>query len=106
VAINAPHDTNGPSTSISLDLDAPECSNSHNESNIQSSSEHQGVTTENSREVNPFAPPEDEPFENVFAPESSNEASSSGESNNAISFHYPQPHEHLKNGQLTKGLNN
>ena len=30
------------------------------------------MTSENSWEVNPFAPPEEEPFENVFAPESSN----------------------------------
>lgn len=54
------------------------------------------MTSDNSWEVNPFAPPEEEPFENVFAPQSSNETSSSGESNNAISVHYPQPHEHLK----------
>ena len=59
MAVNAPHDTNGPSTSISLDLDAPECSNSQNESNILSSSERQGVACDYSWEVNPFAPLEE-----------------------------------------------
>lgn len=106
MAENAPHDTNGPSTSISLDLDAPECSNTQNESNIQSSSEHQGVASDNSWEVNPFAPPEEEPFENVFAPESSNEASSLEESYNGISVHYPQPHEHLRKWTNDHPINN
>ena len=68
MAGNAPHDTNGPLVSISLNLEAPECSNTQIESNIQSSSEHQGVTSDYTLEVNPFAPPEEEPFENIFAP--------------------------------------
>ena len=41
IVVDAPHATNGPSTSISLDLDALECSNSQHESNVQSPSEYQ-----------------------------------------------------------------
>ena len=62
--VNAPHATSDPSSSISLGQDAPVPSHSQHASNVQSSSEHQGTATDNSYEVNPFAPPEDEPVEN------------------------------------------
>lgn len=94
--VNAPCATNGPSSSISLGQDAPVSNHSQHASNVQSSSEHQGTAAKNSCEVNPFAPPDDEPFENIFAPKFTNEASSSGESNSATSVHYPQPHERLR----------
>ena len=96
LAVDIPQATNDPSYSISLGQDAPVPSHSQHESNVQSSSEHQGTAADNSCEVNPFALQDDEPFENVFAPEFSNDASSSEESNSPISVHYPQPHEHLR----------
>jgi hypothetical protein len=61
---------------------------------------------DNSFEVNPFAPPDDEPFENVFAPESSNDTTFSEESNTPTSIHYPQPHEHLRKWTNDHPINN
>ncbi|GJV55918.1 hypothetical protein Tco_1456923 [Tanacetum coccineum] len=56
-------------------------------SNHQSSSVHHGVAAEHSFEVNPFAPADNEPFVNSFAPDPSFEASSSGEITIAESNH-------------------
>jgi hypothetical protein len=95
-AANVPQYTTGPSTSLSLDPEAPAISHSVSSSNVQSSSVHRVAAVDNSFEVNPFAPPDDEPFVNIFAPESSNDVTYSGESNTATSIHYPQPHEHLR----------
>ncbi|GJY55100.1 hypothetical protein Tco_0446764, partial [Tanacetum coccineum] len=84
-----------PSVSISVDQDAPSDSHSPSSSDHQSSIVHHGVTTEHSFEVNPFAPADNEPFVNSFAPDPSSEASSSGEITIAESNHSTQPHEHL-----------
>ncbi|GJY10833.1 retrovirus-related pol polyprotein from transposon TNT 1-94 [Tanacetum coccineum] len=46
-------------------------------------------------EDNPFAPADNDPFVNVFAPEPSSEASSSGDVSSAESTHLTQPHYHL-----------
>ncbi|GJU80950.1 hypothetical protein Tco_1283315 [Tanacetum coccineum] len=56
-------------------------------SNHQSSSVHHGVAVEHSFEVNPFAPADNEPFVNTFAPDPSSKASSSGEITIAESNH-------------------
>jgi hypothetical protein len=93
---NVPHVNAGPSTSLSWDPEAPTISHSVTTSNVQSSSVQRVAAVDNSFEVNPFAPPDDEPFVNFFAPESSNDATSSEESNTATSIHYPQPHEDLR----------
>lgn len=93
---NTPQDTNGPSASISIGQDSSSTSNSQTTSNIESLSIHLGTTVDKYFEVNPFAPPVDVPFENIFAPESSNDATSSGDSNTATSVYYPQPHDHLR----------
>ena len=61
--------------------DAPSASQSPSSLNLESPSVHQSTAVVNSFEVNLFAPPEDVPFENVFAPESSNDATYSGDSN-------------------------
>ncbi|GKB55174.1 retrovirus-related pol polyprotein from transposon TNT 1-94 [Tanacetum coccineum] len=45
---------------------------------------------------NPFAPVDYDPFVNVFAPEPSSEASSSGDVSSAESTHVIQPHHHLE----------
>ncbi|GKC46012.1 retrovirus-related pol polyprotein from transposon TNT 1-94, partial [Tanacetum coccineum] len=54
------------------------------------------IAADHSFEVNPFAPANHEPFVNVFAPDPSSEASSSGEISIAESNQSTQPHEHLQ----------
>ncbi|GJX36968.1 hypothetical protein Tco_0250271 [Tanacetum coccineum] len=67
-----------PSVSISVNSDAPLESYSPSSKDNQSSAVHIGVAAEHSVEVNPFASANPEPFVNVFAPEPSSKASSSG----------------------------
>ncbi|GJU53678.1 hypothetical protein Tco_1227392, partial [Tanacetum coccineum] len=63
---------------------------------LQSPSSHQGVATGSTIiEDNPFAPVDKVPLVNVFAPEPSSEASSSGDVRSAESTHVTQPHHHL-----------
>ena len=93
---NVPDVNAGPSTSLSWDPEAPTISRSTTTSNGESSFVQRVAAVDNSFEVNPFAPPDNEPFVNIFAPESSNDATSSEESNTATSVPYPQPHEHLR----------
>ncbi|GKF23122.1 hypothetical protein Tco_0075444 [Tanacetum coccineum] len=84
----------GPSVSISVNMDAPLEIYSPSSLDYQSSFVHIGVAAEQSIEVNPFAPADPEPFVNVFAPEPSSEASSSGDISIAEPNHSTQPHEH------------
>ncbi|GKB82729.1 retrovirus-related pol polyprotein from transposon TNT 1-94, partial [Tanacetum coccineum] len=65
-------------------------------SDQQSSLVHHGVAADHSLEVNPFAPADNEPFVNIFAPDPSSEASSSEEISIAESNQSTQPHEHLQ----------
>ncbi|GJZ49752.1 putative reverse transcriptase domain-containing protein [Tanacetum coccineum] len=95
-AAQAPVNPTGPSVSIPIDQEAPSGSHSPSSSDHQSSSVHIGVAAEQSIEVNPFAPADPEPFVNVFAPEPSSEASSSGDISIAEPNHSSQPHEHLR----------
>ncbi|GJX19454.1 retrovirus-related pol polyprotein from transposon TNT 1-94 [Tanacetum coccineum] len=69
----------GPSVSIPTDQEAPSRSHSPSSSDHQSSSVRQGVATEHSFEVNPFAAADPKPFVNVFALDLISEASSSGQ---------------------------
>ncbi|GJX41641.1 retrovirus-related pol polyprotein from transposon TNT 1-94 [Tanacetum coccineum] len=85
-----------PSVSIFVDQDAPSGSHSPSSSDHQSSSVHHGVAAENSFEVNPFAPADNKPFVNTFAPDPSSEASSSRDFTIAESTQSTQPHEHLR----------
>nr|GEW46304.1 integrase, catalytic region, zinc finger, CCHC-type, peptidase aspartic, catalytic [Tanacetum cinerariifolium] len=73
-----------PSVSISVDQDAPSTSHSPSSSDHQSSFVHQGVADNNSFEVNPFAPADNDPFVNIFAPGS--EASSFKDDIEGIDF--------------------
>ena len=57
--------------SVSITQDAPSENNSQTLLNSQPSSLQQGSAVDNSFEVNSFAPPDEAPFENIFAPESS-----------------------------------
>ncbi|GJS03757.1 retrovirus-related pol polyprotein from transposon TNT 1-94 [Tanacetum coccineum] len=68
----------GTPSSTTIDQDAPSPSPSPSSSALQSPSLHQGIAAE-SREDNPFAPVDNDSFINVFAPEPSSEASSSGD---------------------------
>ncbi|GJY58548.1 hypothetical protein Tco_0458440 [Tanacetum coccineum] len=79
LAAQAPVNPTGPSASIPIDQEAPSRSHSPSSSDHQSSSVNISVAAEQSIEVNPFAPTDPEPFVNVFAPEPSSEASSSGD---------------------------
>ncbi|GKG48136.1 hypothetical protein Tco_0510021, partial [Tanacetum coccineum] len=65
-------------SSTTIDQDAPSPSHSPSFLALQSPSLHQGVAAESTLlEDNPFDPVDNNPFINVFAPESSSEASSS-----------------------------
>ncbi|GJU56823.1 retrovirus-related pol polyprotein from transposon TNT 1-94, partial [Tanacetum coccineum] len=67
-------------SSTTIDQDAPSPSHSPSSSALQSPSLHQGIAFESTlMEDNPFAPIDNNPFINVFAPEPSSEASSSGD---------------------------
>ncbi|GKG39129.1 hypothetical protein Tco_0463274, partial [Tanacetum coccineum] len=68
-----------PSVSIFVDQDAPLGSYSPSSSDYQYSFVHHGVEAKNSFEVNPFALADNKPLVNTFTPNSSSEASSSGD---------------------------
>ncbi|GJS74526.1 retrovirus-related pol polyprotein from transposon TNT 1-94 [Tanacetum coccineum] len=84
----------GTPSSTTIDQDAPSPSPSPSSSALQSPSLHQGIAAE-SREDNPFAPVDNDSFINVFAPEPSSEASSSGDLSSAESPFVTQTLHHL-----------
>nr|GEU35337.1 retrovirus-related Pol polyprotein from transposon TNT 1-94 [Tanacetum cinerariifolium] len=70
----------GTPSSTTINQDAPSLSHSPSSSALQSPSLHQGIATESTlMEDNPVAPIDNNPFRNVFAPEPSSDASSSGD---------------------------
>ncbi|GJS19865.1 retrovirus-related pol polyprotein from transposon TNT 1-94 [Tanacetum coccineum] len=70
----------GTPSSTTIDQDAPSPSHSPLSSALQSPSSQQGVVAGSTIiEDNPFAPVDNDPFVNVFSPEPSSEASSSGD---------------------------
>ncbi|GJV58668.1 retrovirus-related pol polyprotein from transposon TNT 1-94 [Tanacetum coccineum] len=78
-AVLVPVNSVGTPSSTSIDQDAPSPSHSPSLA-LQSSSLHQGVATDSTLiEDNPFAPVDNHPFINVFAPEPSSKASSFGD---------------------------
>ncbi|GKB57952.1 hypothetical protein Tco_0914138 [Tanacetum coccineum] len=86
----------GTPSSTTIDQDAPSPSHSPSSSALQSSSSHQGVIARSTIiEDNPFAHVDNDPFVNMFAPEPSSKASSSGDARSAESTHVTQPHHHL-----------
>ncbi|GKF01234.1 hypothetical protein Tco_0028157 [Tanacetum coccineum] len=93
-AVLVPVNSAGTPSSTTIDQDAPSPSHSPSSSRLQSPSSHQGVAAGSTIiEDNPFAPINNDPFVNVFAPEPSSEASSSGEVSSAESTHelVPRP---------------
>nr|GFA68514.1 hypothetical protein [Tanacetum cinerariifolium] len=95
-AVHIPVNLPCPSISISVDQDAPSEGHSPSSLDHQSSSVHHGVTADHCLEVNPFAPVDNEPFVNIFAPDLSSKVSSSRETSIADSNQSTQPHEHLR----------
>ncbi|GJV70811.1 retrovirus-related pol polyprotein from transposon TNT 1-94 [Tanacetum coccineum] len=78
--VQLPVNSAGTPSSTTIDQDAPSPSHSPSSLVLQSPSLHQGVAAESTlMEDNPFAPVDNNPFINVFAPEPSSEASSSGD---------------------------
>ncbi|GJY02395.1 retrovirus-related pol polyprotein from transposon TNT 1-94 [Tanacetum coccineum] len=67
-------------SSTTIDQDAPSPSHLPSSSALQSPSIHQGVVVESTLvEENPFTPVDNDPFMNIFALDSTSEASSSGD---------------------------
>ncbi|GJS26184.1 retrovirus-related pol polyprotein from transposon TNT 1-94 [Tanacetum coccineum] len=74
---------------------------------LQSLSLHQGVAAESTlMEDNPFAPVDNHPFINVFAPKSSSEASSSGNLSSSESPYVSQTLHHLRKWSKYHPLDN
>ncbi|GJS42778.1 retrovirus-related pol polyprotein from transposon TNT 1-94 [Tanacetum coccineum] len=75
----APSRKAGTPSSTTINQDAPSPSHSPSTSALQSPSLHQGTAAESTfMEENSFAPVDNDPFINIFAPEPTSEASSSG----------------------------
>ncbi|GKE29781.1 retrovirus-related pol polyprotein from transposon TNT 1-94 [Tanacetum coccineum] len=78
----------GTPSSTTIDQDAPSASHSPSSSTLQPPISHQGVAVGSTIiKDNPFAPVDNDPFVNMFAPEPSSEASSSGDVSSAESTH-------------------
>ncbi|GJS49113.1 retrovirus-related pol polyprotein from transposon TNT 1-94, partial [Tanacetum coccineum] len=100
-AVQVPVNSAGTPSSTTIDQGAPSRSHSPSSSALQSLSLHQGVAAESTLiEDNPFAPVDNNPFINVFAPEPSSEASSSRDLCSTESLYVSQTLHHL--GKLSK----
>ncbi|GKB16572.1 putative ribonuclease H-like domain-containing protein [Tanacetum coccineum] len=87
----------GSPSSTNIDQDAPSISYSPSSSELQPLASPQGATAgSNIIEANPFTPADNEPFVNIFSPDLSSKASSSGEITIAESNQSIQPHKHLQ----------
>ncbi|GJW21990.1 retrovirus-related pol polyprotein from transposon TNT 1-94 [Tanacetum coccineum] len=96
LAVSVPVNSAGTPSSTTIDQDAPSPSHSPSSSAFQSPSLHTGVAADSTLiEDNPFAPVDNHPFINVFAPEPSSEASSSGDLSSAESPYVSQTLHHL-----------
>ncbi|GJZ26636.1 retrovirus-related pol polyprotein from transposon TNT 1-94 [Tanacetum coccineum] len=92
-----PVNSAGTPSSTTIDQDAPSLSHSSSSLALQSPSSQQGVAAGSTIvEVNHFAYVDNDPFVNVFSPEPSSEASSSGDASLAELTHAFQPLHHLR----------
>ncbi|GJS70812.1 retrovirus-related pol polyprotein from transposon TNT 1-94 [Tanacetum coccineum] len=81
---------------MEAELDAPSLSHSPSSLALQSPSLHQGAAADSTLvEDNPFAPVDNHPFINVFAPEPSSKALSSGDLSSAETPYVSQTLHHL-----------
>ncbi|GJV16339.1 hypothetical protein Tco_1361662 [Tanacetum coccineum] len=84
LAVPVPVNSASTPSSTTIDQDAPSPSHSPSSLALQSPCSHHGVAAGSTIiEDNPFAPVDNNPFVNVFAPEPSSEASSSGDISSA-----------------------
>ncbi|GJU45454.1 hypothetical protein Tco_1202720 [Tanacetum coccineum] len=97
LAVPVPINSAGTPSSTTIDQDAPSPSHSPSSSALQSLSSQQGIADGSTNiEDNPFAPVDNDPFINVFAPKPSSEASSSGDVSSAESTYVTQTLHHLR----------
>ncbi|GJQ89584.1 retrovirus-related pol polyprotein from transposon TNT 1-94 [Tanacetum coccineum] len=96
----------GPLVSISIDLDAPSGSHISSQLDHHSSLVHHSVAGKQYAEVNLFAAADHEPFVNVFAPDPTSEASSSGEIMMPELNQSTQSHEHIRKWTDSHPLDN
>ncbi|GKC88633.1 hypothetical protein Tco_1149282, partial [Tanacetum coccineum] len=86
----------GSPSSTTIDQDAPFISYSPSSSELQPPASPQGAAVGSIiMEANPFTPADNEPFVNIFDPDTSSKASSSGEITISESNQSTQPYEHL-----------
>nr|GEX76261.1 hypothetical protein [Tanacetum cinerariifolium] len=96
LAVPVPVNSAGTPASTFIDQDAPSLSHSSSSSALQSPCLHQGVVAESTlMDENPFAPVDNNPFINIFAPEPNSEASPSGDASSAESTYVTQTFHHL-----------
>nr|GEV04682.1 integrase, catalytic region, zinc finger, CCHC-type, peptidase aspartic, catalytic [Tanacetum cinerariifolium] len=87
----------GTPCSTTIDQDAPSSSHSPSSFELQPPISHQGVAAGSTIiKDNHFAHADNDPFVNVFAPDLSSEASSSGDASSAEPTHVTQPHHHIR----------
>ncbi|GKC36909.1 retrovirus-related pol polyprotein from transposon TNT 1-94 [Tanacetum coccineum] len=97
----------GTPSSTTIDQDAPSLSHSPSSSALQSPCIHQGIAAESTlMEENPFAPVDNDPFINVFAPKPSSEASSFGDLSSAETPYVTQTLHHLRKWSKDYPLDN
>ncbi|GKF60079.1 hypothetical protein Tco_0176865 [Tanacetum coccineum] len=96
-AVPIPVNSAGTPSSTTIDQDAPSPSHSPSSSALQSLCSHQCIAAGSTIiEDNMFALVDNNPFVNVFAPEPSSEASSSGDVSSTESTYVTQTHHHLE----------
>ncbi|GJW14199.1 retrovirus-related pol polyprotein from transposon TNT 1-94 [Tanacetum coccineum] len=107
LAVPVPVNSASTPSSTTIDQDAPSPSHSPSSSALQSPSSQQGVATGSTIiEDNPCASVDNDPFVNVFSPEPSSEASSSGDISSVESTYVTQPHHHLRKWRKDHPLDN
>ncbi|GJU79083.1 retrovirus-related pol polyprotein from transposon TNT 1-94 [Tanacetum coccineum] len=94
-AVQVPVISAGTPSSTTTDQDAPSISHSPSSLKVQPPISHQGVAVGPTIKDNPFSLADNDPFKNIFAPELSFVASSSGDVSAAESNQVSQPHNHL-----------
>ncbi|GKD81057.1 hypothetical protein Tco_1347896 [Tanacetum coccineum] len=106
-AVQVPVNLTGTPSSTTIDQDAPYLSHSPSSSALQSPSLHQGVAAKSTlMEDNPFAPTDNDPFINMFAPEPRFEASSSRDLSLTESPYVSQTLHHLGKWSKDHSLDN
>ncbi|GKE62244.1 retrovirus-related pol polyprotein from transposon TNT 1-94 [Tanacetum coccineum] len=105
--VPVPVNSAGTPSSTTIDQDAPSPSHSPSSSALQSPSFQQGIAAEStSMEDNLLAPVDNDPFVNVFAPESNSEASLSRDVSSAESTYVTQTYHHLEKWSKVHPLDN